>query len=145
MSLAKMNPRIPSHPRWRSLWQQLTVSLQLTIAKKSSNKVVTKILDQVLIVTVLITKYSLGVTLKDTNFPFGSVSTSVTHSRPRWSRTSNLSLWLGPRERKMVPTNYFLYGVFDRGISDAAIIGIYHAVTKRKNLIQFQISPCNRD
>ena len=44
-----MDSRIPYYPRWSSLWQQLTVSLQLTIVKKSSNTAVTKTLDQALI------------------------------------------------------------------------------------------------
>ena len=59
-----------------------------------------------------------GVTLNDTNLSFGSVLTSVIHSRHGWSRTSDAFAWLSPGEKKMDPTNYFLYvfdGVFDRG------------------------------
>ena len=42
-----------------------------------------------------------GVTLKDTNLLFGSVSTSAIPSRPRWSRKSIPFVWLSPGEKKM--------------------------------------------
>ena len=47
-------------------------------------------------------------TLKDTNFPFRSVSTSVTPSRPRWSRRSNPFVSLSPGDKKMAPNQLFL-------------------------------------
>ena len=49
-----------------------------------------------------------GVTLKDTNTPFGSVSTSVIPSRPGWSRTNDPFVWLSPGEKKMGPNQLFL-------------------------------------
>ena len=42
-----------------------------------------------------------GVTLKDTNLPFDSVSNSVTPARPEWSRTSIPFLWLSLGEKKI--------------------------------------------
>ena len=48
------------------------------------------------------------VTLKDTNLSFGSVSTSVTPSRPRWSRKSIPFVWVSPGEKKMGPNQLFL-------------------------------------
>ena len=57
-----------------------------------------------------------GVTLKDTNSTFGSVSTSAIPSRPEWSRTSDP---FDLQERKRwAQTNHFLHvfdGVFDHG------------------------------
>ena len=48
------------------------------------------------------------VTLKDTNLLFGSVSTSVTPSRLRWSRKSIPFVWVSPGEKKMGPNQLFL-------------------------------------
>ena len=48
------------------------------------------------------------VTLKDTNLPFGSVSTSVTPSRLRWSRKSIPFVWLSPGDKKMGMNQLFL-------------------------------------
>ena len=56
-----------------------------------------------------------GVTLKDTNLPFGSVSTSVIPSRPRWSRKSIPFVWNLQERKRRSPISYFLNGVFDHG------------------------------
>ena len=49
-----MDPRISSHPRQSFLWGQSKVSLYVTFVRKSSNTVVTKALDQALIITALL-------------------------------------------------------------------------------------------
>ena len=56
-----------------------------------------------------------AVTLKDTNLPFRSVLTSVRPSRPRWSRTSNLFVWISPGEKKMAPNQlFFIWCIWSR-------------------------------
>ena len=46
--------------------------------------------------------------LKDTILPFGSVSTSVTPSRPGWSWPSNTFAWIFLGERKIGPNQLFI-------------------------------------
>ena len=49
------------------------------------------------------------------HLPFGSVSTSVTPSRPRWSRTHSLFVWLSPGEKKMRPNQlFFMWCIWSR-------------------------------
>ena len=113
------------------------------------------------------------VTVKNTNLPSVSVSTSVTASRLRWSRKSISFVWLSPGEKKMGPINYFLYGVFDhgwyglqlkywwlflvsarfrcqillQGISGGSNTVIYvlalAKLEEKISLIQFHVLPCN--
>ena len=113
------------------------------------------------------------VALKDTNLLFGSVSTSVTPSRLRWSRKSIPFVWLSPGEKRVGPINCFLYSVFDyswygsqlkywwlflvsANISCQILIqGIYGGTNtviyvltlekseKKSFLIQFHVLPCN--
>ena len=49
-----------------------------------------------------------GATLKDPNFRFRSVSTSVIPSRPGWSRKSIPFVWISPGQKKMGPNHLFL-------------------------------------
>ena len=46
--------------------------------------------------------------IRGSNLPFGSVSTSVIPSRPRWSRKNIPFVWLPPGEKKMGPNQLFL-------------------------------------
>ena len=48
-----------------------------------------------------------GVRLKDTNLSFGSVSTSVIPSRPRWSKKCIPLVWLSPEKKKMRSSHWF--------------------------------------
>ena len=58
-----------------------------------------------------------GVTLRDTNPFFGSVSTLSLPLRPEWSRISNPFVRLSPGEKKMGPQLIFFSHVFD-GVFD---------------------------
>ena len=46
--------------------------------------------------------------LKDTNLPFGSESTLVIPSRPRWTRKNIPFVWLSPEGKKMGSNQLFL-------------------------------------
>ena len=56
-----------------------------------------------------------GVTLKDTNLPFGFVSTSVISSRLDEAEKAFLLCGYLQKRKRWGPINYFLYGVFDHG------------------------------
>ena len=46
--------------------------------------------------------------LEGHNSLFGSVSTSVTHSRPAWRKTSSYFMWLSSGEKRIAPSQLLL-------------------------------------